>query len=72
LKIQLFIPLQGEILVAMNNSSFKVYMCVEGSFSLIVDEVSTHYKKGDTILIPACLPDFHLKGIASILEIYIS
>ena len=67
-----FIPLDGNIEIHKNQTSFTVYMCVEGDFKLTFDNESYSYKKGDTILIPAAITDFQLSGKASILEIYIS
>lgn len=67
-----FIPLNGNIKVHKNQTSFTVYMCVEGDFQLTVANQRYTYKKGDTILIPAVLSDFQLSGKASVLEIYIS
>lgn len=67
-----FIPLDGTFAVNKTGETFTVYMCVEGSFTITCDGVERHYKKGDTILIPAALQEFILKGNASILEIYIS
>ena len=67
-----FIPLDGNNKVAKNQTSFTVYMCVDGEFQLTFDDENFNYKKGDTILIPAALTDFQLAGKASILEIYIS
>jgi mannose-6-phosphate isomerase len=67
-----FIPLDGNIEIHKNQTSFTVYMCVEGDFKLTFDNESYIYKKGDTVLIPAAITDFQLSGKASILEIYIS
>lgn len=67
-----FIPLEGKIGVQKTGTTFTVYMCVEGSFELLLDETLYAYSKGDTILIPAALTAFKLSGNASILEIYIS
>ena len=67
-----FIPLDGNIEIHKNQTSFTVYMCVEGDFKLTFDNESYSYKKGDTVLIPAAISDFQLSGKASILEIYIS
>ena len=67
-----FIPLDGNIEIYKNQTSFTVYMCVEGDFKLTFDNESYSYKKGDTVLIPAAITDFQLSGKASILEIYIS
>ncbi len=67
-----FIPLNGNIMVNKNQTSFTVYMCVDGDFELILNEEKYNYQKGDTVLIPASLTDFQLNGKAAILEIYIS
>jgi mannose-6-phosphate isomerase len=67
-----FIPLDGEMRFDKNKESFSVYMCVDGSFELIYKEGKYEYKTGDTILIPAEITEFEIKGKASVLEIYIS
>ena len=67
-----FIPLDGAISVSKSGKTFTVYMCTEGTFELEYDSSKMHYKKGDTILIPAAMKTFILRGKASILEIYIS
>lgn len=67
-----FIPLDGNIEIHKNQTSFTVYMCVEGGFKLTFANESYSYKKGDTVLIPAAITDFQLSGKASLLEIYIS
>lgn len=67
-----FIPLNGIIPVNKNGKSFTVYMCVDGNFEIEANETSYHYKKGDTVLIPAAVNQFKLVGKGSVLEIYIS
>ncbi|KQB41420.1 Mannose-6-phosphate isomerase [Flavobacterium daejeonense] len=67
-----FIPLDGEINMSKNGETFTVYMCVEGVFEIVYNEVKYSYKKGDTVLIPAAIDSFVLSGKASVLEIYIS
>ncbi|KAB1157131.1 type I phosphomannose isomerase catalytic subunit [Flavobacterium luteum] len=67
-----FIPLDGIISVDKNGNSFTVYMCVDGFFEIVANETFYHYKKGDTVLIPASLTEYKLSGKGSILEIYIS
>ena len=67
-----FIPLDGNIEIHNNQTSFTVYMCIEGDFKLTFDNESYNYEKGVTVLIPAAITDFQLSGKASILEIYIS
>ncbi|CAM2839660.1 mannose-6-phosphate isomerase, type 1 [Flavobacterium succinicans] len=66
------IPLEGQVEVNKNGTSFTVYMVVEGSCSIEVNGEQHGYKTGDTILIPAALQLFTLSGNASLLEIYIS
>jgi mannose-6-phosphate isomerase len=67
-----FIPLDGEMTCNKNKQSFSVFMCVEGNFELIYKEEVYYYNTGDTLLIPAEMTDFIIKGKASLLEIYIS
>jgi mannose-6-phosphate isomerase len=67
-----FIPLDGKIKVVKDKKTFTVYMCVEGSFELKYKGESYTYKTGDTVLIPAEMALFEIKGKASLLEIYIS
>jgi len=67
-----FIPLDGDLMVQKNGDSFTVYMCVEGSFQIKMNNSTYNYKKGDTVLIPADLKQYKLEGKASALEIYIS
>ncbi len=66
-----FIPLDGVLPVNKTNESFTVYMCVDGSFNLKLNEKVYQYQKGDTVLIPAQVSTFEISGKASILEIYI-
>lgn len=66
-----FVPLHGEILVSKQSDSFTVYMCTEGSFTIDTNTETHGFKKGDTVLIPACLTNYTLSGEATILEIYI-
>lgn len=66
------IELKNEMQIATTPHSFKVYMCVEGSFSLILNGEQYNYQKGDTFLVPALLNCYTFSGIATILEIYIS
>jgi len=67
-----FVPLNGEITLNKNGETFTVYMCIEGDFEIEYHNSTFSYKKGDTILIPAALKNYLLKGKASILEVYIS
>ena len=54
--------------------SFVIYMCLEGSFTLVYNENQRiNVNKGETILIPACLKNLFLQPEkeAELLEIYI-
>jgi mannose-6-phosphate isomerase len=66
-----FIPLTERFAVEKSGVSFTVYMCVEGSFEISMDESNFSYKKGDTVLIPAAVKNYFLSGNASVLEICI-
>ena len=67
-----FIPLDGKIYFSKVDTSFTVYMCIEGNFEIMFEETKYKYIKGDTVLIPAAMNTFSMTGKASILEIYIS
>ena len=67
-----YIPLTDILKFELNKESFKVLMCVEGSFELKLNEEVYKYTVGDTILIPALIDSFEISGKASLLEIYIS
>ncbi len=66
-----FINLDGKKSVPQDLFSFKVFMCVEGAFELVLGNEKYSYTLGDTILIPAKMESFLLIGKANILEIYI-
>lgn len=65
-----FIPLDGEIKLT-KDPRFYVYICTEGTFSITYAGISHEFSKGNTVLIPACISEFELKGKANLLEIYI-
>ncbi len=67
-----YLPLIGEANVEKDGSSFTVYICTEGSYTLTANGMQHSFKKGDTILIPAGLKQYSLSGEATLLEIYIS
>lgn len=54
-----------------NKESFTVFMCTNGQFDLEINGEIMSYKMGDTILIPAIINSFQLKGEATLLEISI-
>ncbi|MHC0442404.1 type I phosphomannose isomerase catalytic subunit [Flavobacterium sp. 3-210] len=66
------IPLDGEVDFTKTGETFTVYMCIEGGFKIEIDGEIYSYIKGDTILIPAAVKTFTVKGTASILEVFIS
>jgi mannose-6-phosphate isomerase len=63
------IPLNGETAITKTADSFLVFMCTEGSFELHFQSETYHYKSGDTILVPAILTSFSIKGVATLLEV---
>lgn len=67
-----YLKISGELNISKSNSSFTVYMCIEGEIQLEYNQLQYHYSKGDTVLIPATMTDFSLIGNATLLEIYIS
>ncbi|MFH6995127.1 type I phosphomannose isomerase catalytic subunit [Flavobacterium sp. FlaQc-48] len=67
-----FIPLNGEKKVGKNGESFTVLMCIEGDFEITIENETYPYQKGDTVLIPAAIQKYSLKGTASILEVFIA
>ncbi len=66
-----FIPLNGQLQFQKDKSTFHVYMCTDGNFSIKVEDTSYHFQKGDTILMPAAISNYQFDGVASLLEIYI-
>lgn len=66
-----YIPLSGAMKFEKDGTSFHVYMCTEGAFSMEHDGQEHQYKKGDTVLLPAAILSYQFTGNASILEIYI-
>lgn len=54
--------------------SFVIYMCVEGEATLTTSEGDLQMKKGETVLVPACIEQVKLtpQQSAKLLEVYIS
>jgi len=52
--------------------SFVIYLCVEGALGIDCSGVKETLHKGETLLVPACIADIHLKPEekAKVLEIY--
>lgn len=65
------IPVDGNVEVQKSGNSFTVLMCVEGSFELIHNGIQYRYKMGDTVLIPASMTSYELRGKAKLLEIFL-
>lgn len=66
------LPLQGKIEKVNIGDSFVVYMCTEGSFSVVCNQEEFTFTIGDTVLLPAIITDYQLIGKANLLEITIS
>lgn len=66
------LPLDGEVKRNSNGNSFTVFMCTEGTFSIGLNDLKYDFKKGDTVLVAACITHFRLEGSANLLEITIS
>lgn len=54
-----------------SKEAFTVLMCTNGQFELVLNGEIIRYQMGDTLLIPACITGFILKGKATLLEISI-
>lgn len=67
-----FTPVNGDLDVNKTGDTFTVYICTEGNFTFVYDKEQYSFKKGDTILVPASLKNYKLKGEAALLEIFIS
>lgn len=67
-----FIDLNSTIAKDNNFDSFIIYMCVEGSFSILIDNEETTVYKGETVLLPAAIKSFQLKSSkAKLLEVHL-
>lgn len=66
-----YLPLSGEATISKDGSSFNVYICTEGSFSIEAGGNTYNYKKGDTVLVPAAIKEFRLSGEGELLEVFI-
>lgn len=67
------IPLNGAMKWVNNEASFTVLVCTEGEFSVVLPSgLSYAFSAGDTVLLPAVLTDLEFKGVATLLEIFIS
>jgi len=66
-----YIPLEGKISFSENYDFFRVYMCLEGDFSIVYKGEKYRFEKGKTILLPAVLNEFYLEGKAELLEVFV-
>jgi mannose-6-phosphate isomerase len=53
----------------MNGKCFEVLVCIEGKFEIIYNNNKDIILKGETVLIPACLGIFLIKGKAKIIRV---
>lgn len=60
---------EGERTLENPRDSFMGLLCLEGEGQLKVDGVSTPVKKGETLLLPAPVNEFDVKGALSILTV---
>lgn len=67
-----FIPLTSTYEVKKTNECFLVYICTEGTATLYYDNDSFEFEKGKTVLIPASMTNFYIKGTAKLLEVFIN
>lgn len=52
--------------------SFIIYMCVEGEAEIRTEFYSERFKKGETLLVPAAIQNFHISSEnATLLEVYV-
>ncbi len=65
------IALQDTLVWKCTKQAFTVFMCTNGQFEMIVNGEILSYRMGDTVLIPACIPQLTLRGKATLLEISI-
>ncbi|MDR0296152.1 MAG: class I mannose-6-phosphate isomerase [Prevotellaceae bacterium] len=56
----------------LGRDSFVIYLCIEGALSVDCLGMKETLRKGETLLVPACIADIHLKPEekAKVLEIY--
>lgn len=67
-----YIPLTSIYEVKKTNECFSVYICTEGTAILYYDNGFFEFKKGTTVLIPAAMTDFYIKGTAKLIEVFIN
>ncbi|MDK2919792.1 MAG: mannose-6-phosphate isomerase [Candidatus Petromonas sp.] len=56
----------------MNEEEFEIYLCVDGEFNIEYGRANLEsFKKGETILMPANIGDFIIKGKGRIIRVYL-
>lgn len=63
-----FVALSG-VMNYQKKNSFTVFMCTEGQFTVHLDDKEYEYQQGETVLMPAAIKSFEIKGEATLLEI---
>ncbi len=66
-----YIPLDGKLAINKATDCFRVYMCTDGSFSVLYNNKKYEFQKGSTVLLPAVLNEYVLEGNAELLEVYL-
>jgi len=67
-----FLPVEGEVERHNDKDSFFIYMCVDGEAKVIVNDFEASIKKGETVLVPACVKDYVISANkAKLLEVYV-
>ncbi len=67
-----YLPINNRLTKTNTIDSFIIYMCVEGEVSIYTQGFETTLKKGETVLIPACVKEFELDAEnAKLLEVYL-
>lgn len=67
-----YISIKTNLTRVINQDSFKIYMCVQGSGVVIIDDFIASISCGETVLIPAKCKELMLKGEEfELLEIYL-
>lgn len=62
--------IDGEKNIDFDNSSFSVFICIEGDFKIIDSIGETSLKRGETILVPACIPSLRFVGKGTLLSTF--
>jgi len=63
------IDLNGEINIENSSDSFQVYMILDDTIKIHLDDLVYEFEKGQTILVPACLTKYKISGQTKLLEV---